>query len=144
MKSKPPVSPSTTSPLADLLVKEFRTCQDLHYLIREERRAVLNHDERLIDALATQKQRLLEELNRLDSAVQRKIRDIGQAMVARENPNFPFTAAKILAEYDRETFGRHYSLYEGILALKEIISAMDSVNQTLAVPIPGNQPQFLP
>jgi flagellar biosynthesis/type III secretory pathway chaperone len=144
MKSNPLLSPSTTSPLADLLVKEFRTCQDLHYLIREERRAVLNHDERLVDALTTQKQRLLEELHQLDSSVQQKIRDIGQAMAIRENPDSPSTTAKILVEYDRETFGRHYSLYEGILALKEIISAMDSVNQTLAVSIPSNQPQFLP
>lgn len=144
MKSKPLASPSTTSPLADLLVKEFRTCQDLHYLIREERRAVLNHDERLVDALTAQKQRLLDELNQVDLAVQQKIREIGQAMAIRESPGFQFTTAKILAEYDRETFGRHYSLYEGILALKEIISAMDSVNQTLAVSIPNNQPQFLP
>lgn len=144
MKSNPLVTSSNNSPLADLLVKEFRTCQDLHYLIREERRAVLNHDEPLVDALATQKQRLLEDLKQLDSAVRQKIRDIGQAMAIKENPDFPATTAKILVDYDRETFGRHYSLYEGILALKEIISAMDSVNQTLAVSIPNNQAQFLP
>jgi len=145
MKAKSQYSLSVTNPLADLLVKEFRTCQDLHYLIREERRAVLNHDERLVNALAAQKRRLFDELNQLDTAVQRKIQDIGRSMDTRDIPQITLTTAKILAEYDRETFGRHNSLYEGILALKEIISAMDSVNQTLAIPTTGNQqPQFLP
>jgi flagellar biosynthesis/type III secretory pathway chaperone len=144
MNSKSGYSPSSTNPLADLLVKEFRTCQDLHYLIREERRAVLNRDERLVAALATQKQRLVEELNQLDLAVQSKIEDIGRGMTIRANAHHLPSPTKILAEYDRETLGRHNSLYEGILALKEIISAMDSVNQTLSVPASANQPQFLP
>ncbi len=144
MNSKSGYSHSSTNPLADLLVKEFRTCQDLHYLIREERRAVLNRDERIVAALAIQKQRLVAELNQLDLAVKRKIEDIGRGMTLKDNAHTLPPPAKILAEYDRETLGRHNSLYEGILALKEIISAMDSVNQTLAVPVSSNQPQFLP
>lgn len=143
MKSKPGSLPTAASPLADLLVKEFRTCQDLHYLIREERRAMLNHDQSLINALAPQKLRLIEELGQLDLSVTSKIQDIGQTLAKKAHFNYPLTTAKILAEYDRETSSRLYSLYEGILALKEKISAMDSVNQTLSYPIQNPYPPLL-
>jgi hypothetical protein len=144
MKLKPGSLPTAASPLADLLVKEFRTCQDLHYLIREERRAMLNHDQNLIDALSSQKLRLIEELGQLDLSVNRKIEDIGQNLVKKAHFNHPWTNARILAEYDRETSGRLSSLFEGILALKEKISAMDSVNQTLSYPAQIHRPQLLP
>jgi predicted nuclease with TOPRIM domain len=133
MKSKPGSLPTAASPLADLLVKEFRTCQDLQYLIREERRAMLNHDQLLIEALYTQKQRLFDELSQLELSVQGKIEDIGRTQNNNARFNPPLKPAHILAEYDRETSGRLSSLFEGILALKEKISGMDSVNQTLAI-----------
>jgi hypothetical protein len=133
MKSKPGSLPTAASPLADLLVTEFRTCQDLQYLIREERRAMLNHDQLLIEALYTQKQRLFDELSQLELSVQGKIEDIGRTQNNNARFNPPLKPAQILAEYDRETSGRLSSLFEGILALKEKISGMDSVNQTLAI-----------
>ena len=144
MKSNPGYPASTTNPLADLLVKEFRTCQDLHYLIREERKAVLNRDVRLVEALTFQKQRLIEELNQLDLAIQSKIEDIGQSLIVKGHSYPILSTATILAEYDRETSGQLHSLYEGIQALKEKITAMDSINQTLAVPASSNHPQLLP
>lgn len=137
-------SPSTSNPLADLLVKEFRTCQDLHYLIREERKAVLNRDVRLVEALTSQKQRLIEELNQLDLAVRSNIEEIGRSLIGQGQSYPILSTATILAEYDRETSGRLHSLYEGIQALKEKITAMDSINQTLAAPAASNQPQILP
>lgn len=144
MKLKPGTLPAAASPLADLLVKQFRLCQDLHYLIREERLAMLSSDQQLIAAMASQKQRLKEELGQLDSSVQSKVEEIGQMLVKNGDLKHPLTTAKILAEYDRETSGRLYSLYEGILALKEKISAMDSVNRTLSLPAHDHQPQLLP
>ncbi len=143
MKLKPGSLPTAASPLADLLVKEFRTCQDLHYLIREERRALLNHDQISISALVTQKQRLIDELGQLDLSVQRKIEEIGQVLVTKGYFKPPLSTNKILMEYDRETSGRLYSLYEGIVALKEKISAMDSVNQTLSYPTQNYHPPLL-
>jgi hypothetical protein len=117
--------------LEELLVREFRACQVIHALTREERQALTRNDTRAVSAAVEEKEALLDELGQVEDQrrmlAQELARELGIAGIS------PPTIAEIATALGAEEGGRINRLREGILALSGEIRELTSGNRALAV-----------
>jgi flagellar biosynthesis/type III secretory pathway chaperone len=121
---------SLITTLEDLLVREFRVCQSIFTITKDERLSLSKNDVATLSTLTEQKEALLDELGQIED--QRR-------MVAQElsNPlgiNSPSpTIADISAVLNSEVGSRISRLREGILALAEKTRNLTGGNHALAI-----------
>lgn len=115
--------------LEDLLVKEFRTCQSIHSLSKEERHALSKSDIPTLEKLVEQKEAALDELGQIEDRRRMIVQNLGQEFgIHSDKP----TIAEIAGQLPMETGNRINHLREGIMALSEDIRVITSGNRALA------------
>jgi flagellar biosynthesis/type III secretory pathway chaperone len=121
--------PSLVYTLEDLLVKEFRICQLIHSISKEERQALSRTDANTLEKLVEQKEAALDELGQIEDKRRMTVQDLGQEFgVESDRPSI----AEIAGWLPVEIGNRVNHLREGIVALSEEIRVIISGNRTLA------------
>ncbi len=116
--------------LEDLLVQEFRTCQSLHQLTREEREALSKNDLAALEIILEQKEVVLDELGQIEDRRRMVTQNLGDQVGLRHtSPNL----TAICQALSNELSQRISRLKEGISALAEEIKVMTSGNHALAM-----------
>lgn len=116
--------------LEDLLVQEFRTCQSLHQLTKEERRALSQNDLSALEVILEQKEVVLDELGQLEDRRRMVAQNLGdQVGLKHTNP----TITAICQALNNEMGRRIRHIKDGISALAEEIKIMTSGNHALAM-----------
>lgn len=121
---------SLATTLEDLLVQEFRACQSLHQLTKEERQALSKNDLPGLEIILEQKEVVLDELGQIEDRRRMVTQNLGDQVGLRyTNP----TITAICQTLDNEMGRRIRHLKEGISALAEEIKVMTSGNHALAM-----------
>jgi flagellar biosynthesis/type III secretory pathway chaperone len=116
--------------LEDVLVKEFRLCQNLHALTKDERAALAKNDVSSLLTLVERKEALLDELGQLDDSRRTLTQETSQQLGLNiESP----TLTDILPAIDLDSATRLGHLREGILALMNEVKDLTHGNRALAV-----------
>jgi hypothetical protein len=116
--------------LEELLVREFRACQVIHALTREERQALTRNDTRAVSAAVEEKEALLDELGQVEDQRRMLAQDLAHELgISGASPSI----AEIATALGPEEGGRINRLREGILALSGEIRELTSGNRALAV-----------
>ncbi|RCK71968.1 MAG: hypothetical protein ANABAC_2222 [Anaerolineae bacterium] len=116
--------------LEDLLVQEFRACQSLHQLTREERQALSKNDLSSLEVILEQKEVVLDELGQIEDRRRMVTQNLGdQVGLKHTNP----TLTAICQVLNNEIGRRIRHLKEGVSALAEEIKIMTSGNHALAM-----------
>jgi flagellar biosynthesis/type III secretory pathway chaperone len=115
--------------LEDLLVKEFRACQALHTLTKEERQALTGGDTNALVRLVEQKEAQLDEMSDLEAKRRSLVQELNQ-LCGLEND--PATLADLLAALPAESSGRLGRLGEGILTLLVDVRDLTHGNRAIA------------
>ncbi len=116
--------------LEDLLVQEFRACQSLHQLTKEERQALSKNDLSSLEMILEQKEVVLDELGQIEDRRRMVTQKLGdQIGLQHTNP----TLTAICQKLNNELGGRIKRLKEGISALAEEVKVMTSGNHALAM-----------
>lgn len=116
--------------IEDLLVKEFRTCQNLKSLIDNEREAMFNGGVERIMEIVEQKETLLDELEHLEEKRRAIVPDLADCLgLSTREGNI----LEIIHALDPENAGRLNRLREGILALVANIRDLTHGNRALAI-----------
>lgn len=129
--------------LEDLLVKEFRACQALYNLEREEQATLLARDIPELAILVKNREVLLIELENLANAQNRIVSELIPQLglsiqVANTSHNTfeagytPFFLDQFFAASDPEIARRFERLREGIFILLGKVSELSRCNRTLA------------
>ena len=116
--------------LEDLLVKEFRACQLLHALTRDERQALSSAAVDDLSAMVEQKEALLDELGGLEDRRRMLTQELG-GLLGLPEPSL--SLADVLAALPGEVPGRLVRLQEGILSLLAGVRDLTHGNRALAV-----------
>lgn len=116
--------------LEDLLVREFRTCQSLHQLTKEERQALSQNDLAGLEVILEQKEVVLDELGQIEDRRRMVTQSLGD-QVGLKDPNPTITA--ICQRFNNEMGQRIKRLKDGISALAEEIKVLTSGNHALAM-----------
>jgi flagellar biosynthesis/type III secretory pathway chaperone len=115
--------------LEDLLVREFRACQVLYDLSREERAAISNHDITRMLCLVEDKEAVLDELSSLDDSRRMTSQEMGSLLgLAVHAP----TVADLLPALSVENASRIGRLREGILTVMDKVRDLNRGNHALA------------
>jgi flagellar biosynthesis/type III secretory pathway chaperone len=115
--------------LEDLLVREFRACQLLYQLSREERVAISNHEIPRMLSLVEDKEAVLDELGRLDDSRRMTCQELGSLLgLAIHAP----TVADLLPGLSPENACRMGRLREGILTVMDKVRDLNRGNHALA------------
>jgi len=123
-------TPSMVTDLENLLVQEFRFCQMLLNLTKDERLALIKNDTQTLSVLTERKEVLLDELSQIDDRRRMIAMELSCAIgLQATSPNI----AAIAAELNPETGARINRLRDGILALAADIRDLTSGNRTLAL-----------
>ena len=121
--------PTTVYMLEDLLVKEFRACQLIHHISKEERQALSKNDVQSLEKIVEQKEVALDELGQIEDKRRMTVQDLSQEFGVRaEQP----TIAEIASRLPMDVGNRINHLREGIVALSEDIRVITSGNRALA------------
>jgi flagellar biosynthesis/type III secretory pathway chaperone len=116
--------------IEDLLVKEFRACQNLHKITQEEQRFLSSRDFQNLLLLVEQKESVLDTLNQLEE----KLKFVASNLVKHINlPPHSTTLIEVLTVIDNEISERLRRLREGIVALLSVVRNLTYQNQTLAI-----------
>jgi flagellar biosynthesis/type III secretory pathway chaperone len=118
------------SNLEDLLVREFRTCQNLKSLIDDERNAIFDGSVDRIMDIVEQKEALLDDLEHLEEKRREILPDLADSLGL--NIREP-TLSDLLRRLDPDNAGRLNRLREGILALAANIRDLTHGNRALAI-----------
>jgi flagellar biosynthesis/type III secretory pathway chaperone len=118
--------------LEDLMVKEFRVCQNLFSLTRDERSALSNSDVQSLTSLVERKEALLDELGQLDDSKRMTTQEIGTMLGLNSQPGQSLTVGGVLTALDSGTADRLGHLRKGILALADQVRDMTRSNHALA------------
>jgi flagellar biosynthesis/type III secretory pathway chaperone len=115
--------------LEDLLVREFRACQTLLTLTKDERQALAKNDVRALSALVEQKEAWLDELAQIEDQRRMVVQEI-----ARQFPMISPTpsVADLASALEPEVGGRMDRLRDGIGVLSGEIRELSSGNRALA------------
>jgi flagellar biosynthesis/type III secretory pathway chaperone len=116
--------------LEDLLVRQFRACQSLHMLTKEERLALSSSG--AADALlglVEQKEALLDELGKLEDRRRMLVQEVSGLLGLQAAP---LSLADVLAALPEDISGRLGRLREGILALLGGVRDLTHGNRALA------------
>jgi flagellar biosynthesis/type III secretory pathway chaperone len=122
--------PDLINTLEDLLVQEFRTCQSIHSLTKEERQALSKQDIQSLVTIVEQKEVMLDELGQIEDRRRMVVQNLSQVIgIKTASP----TIAEISKRLSDDIGGRISRLREGISAIAEEIKIMSSGNRALAV-----------
>jgi len=114
--------------LEDLLVKEFRTCQSIHVLTKEERQALSRYDSQSLATLVEQKEAALDELGQIEDNRRMIVQNLGiEFGLDAQSPSI----AELSQHLPKEAGDRINHLREGITALAGEIKVLTSGNRTL-------------
>ncbi len=116
--------------LEDLLVQEFRTCQTIHQLTKEERSAIAKNDLNTLSSIVEQKEVMLDELGQIEDRRRMTVQNLGNEVGLKTSSP---TIAEISQCLASDIGYRINRLREGIAALADDIKIMNSGNRALAV-----------
>jgi len=122
--------PGMVTSLEDILVKEFRICQSLHTLTKDERLALTKNDIPALSTLVEQKEALLDDLGQIEDRRRMLSQNLGKEFGI---PSVSPSLAEISASLSADVGGRITHLREGILAIAEEIKVLTSGNRALAM-----------
>lgn len=115
--------------LEDLLVREFRACQSILDLTRDERRALALNNPSILSTITEEKEVLLDDLAQTEDRRRMVIQALAQKLGRPEAAASIAGLAQALPPGEGERLGR---LREGILALSGEIRELTSGNRALA------------
>ncbi|MBN1148947.1 MAG: flagellar export chaperone FlgN [Anaerolineales bacterium] len=115
-----------------LLVKEFRACQTLFDLTREERQALSRSDVPRLLELAESKEILLDQLEKLEDARRILLHNLGNASSYASPKGETAALAAVLGAIDKDEAERLMHLQEGILVLMSQMRELNHGNRALA------------
>ncbi len=121
-----------TTTLEDLLVREFRVCQNLYSLTREERLLLSKNDVQALMSLVERKEALLDELGRLEDLKSMTMQEMGTILGLDSKPVQSLTVGDIIAALDVDSASRLGNLRSGILALVDQVRDLTHGNRALA------------
>lgn len=116
--------------LEDLLVQEFRTCQSLHQLTKEERQALSQNDLSALEVILEQKEVVLDELGQIEDRRRMVAQNLGDQIGLQHTTP---TITAICQALNNEMGQRIRRIKGGISALAEEIKIMTSGNHALAM-----------
>ena len=115
--------------LEDLLVREFRACQTLLTLTKDERQALAKNDVRALSTLVEQKEAWLDELAQIEDRRRMVVQEIARLLpLISPTPS----VAELAGALEPEVGGRINRLRDGITALSGEIRELSSGNRALA------------
>lgn len=123
------ITPESLNTLEEIMVKEFRVCQTLQSLTKDERVALSSNDASQLLALVEKKEATLDELGQIDEARRMIVQEIGSGLGL---PSSSPTVADILRVLDADYARRLKHLHEGIVALMNDVRDLTHGNRTLA------------
>jgi len=115
-----------------LLVKEFRAYQTLSNLTMEERHSLSRSDVVRLLTLAERKERLLDQLSRLEESRRLLLYKLERPPDSSAQPGEGASLATVLGTVDRDEAGRIMHLQEGILVLMGQVRELTQGNRALA------------
>jgi flagellar biosynthesis/type III secretory pathway chaperone len=117
------------STLEDILVREFRICQTLYSITKEEQKFLSNGDTHEIISLIERKESILDQMNQLEENLRVTISELAQII---DLPSRTTSLAEIISTLDDEFSERLQRLREGIIALLGVIRNLTFGNQAVA------------
>ena len=117
------------STLEDILVREFRICQTLYTITKEEQKSLSNGDIHELASLIEQKESILDQMNQMEENLRVTISKLAQII---DLPARTTSLAEILLALDDEFSERLQRLREGIMALLRVIRNLTYGNQAVA------------
>ncbi len=115
-------------PLEETLVQQFRLCQSLHNITRDERLALTKNDVSALARLAEQKETLLDRLSQVEERRRVTVQDVAhKAGLNLETP----TIIDIIRILPPQQASRVANLREGILAISQEIRDLTGGNTAL-------------
>lgn len=122
--------PGMVTSLEDILVKEFRICQSLHTITKDERLALTKNDVPALSTLVEQKEALLDDLTQIEDYRRMLSQNLGEVFGIRAvSP----TLTELSTSLNPDIGGRIIHLRDGILAIAEEIKVLTSGNRALAM-----------
>ncbi len=115
--------------LEELLVKEFRSCQSLQGVTKDERSVLSNGDASILLILVEQKEALLDELGRIEDERRMIVQKLAQIVDPKLESQ---TVIGLLPKFDPVIAGRLGRLCEGITAIIGQVRESSRGNQALA------------
>lgn len=116
--------------LEDLLVQEFRTCQTIHQLTKEERSAISKNDLNSLSSIVEQKEVMLDELGQIEDRRRMIVQNLGHEIgIPTSSPSIAEISQKLASDIG----SRINRLREGISALADEIKIMSNGNRALAM-----------
>jgi flagellar biosynthesis/type III secretory pathway chaperone len=115
-----------------LLGKEFRACQTLDSLTREERQALSRSDVPRLLELAERKEILLDQLGKLEDARRILLHSLGNSSSPASPKGETAVLAAVLGTIDKDEADRLIHLQEGILVLMSQMRELNHGNRVLA------------
>ncbi|MBN1536729.1 MAG: flagellar protein FlgN [Anaerolineales bacterium] len=122
--------PGMVTSLEDILVKEFRICQSLHIITKDERLALTKNDVPALSTLVEQKEALLDDLTQIEDHRRMLSQNLGEVFGIRADSP---TLTEISKSLNADVGGRINHLRDGILAIAEEIKVLTSGNRALAM-----------
>lgn len=118
------------STLEDILVREFRICQTLYSITKEEQQFLSHGDIHELASLIDQKESILDHMNHLEENLRVTISELAQII---DLPAQTTSLAEIILALDDEFSERLQRLREGIMALLGVIRNLTYGNQAVAI-----------
>lgn len=122
--------PGMVTSLEDILVKEFRICQSLHTITKDERLALTKNDVPALSTLVEIKEALLDDLTQIEDRRRMLSQNLGEEFGIRASSP---TLTEISMSLNSDVGGRITHLRDGILAIAEEIKVLTSGNRALAM-----------
>lgn len=115
-------------PIEEMLVQQFKLCQTLHSLTKDERIALTKQDIASLAALAEQKEALLDRMSQVEERRRVSVQEVAyKAGLRLETP----TIVDVIPILPPQQAGRVANLREGILALSQEIRDLTGGNHSL-------------
>jgi flagellar biosynthesis/type III secretory pathway chaperone len=115
--------------LEDILVREFRACQTLHTLTKEEQVSLSSGDMHKILTLVEYKESILDDINQLEEKLRKTVSQLAKLV---KLPAESATLAEVLATLNNDASERLERLREGILSLLGVVRNLTFGNQAFA------------
>lgn len=116
--------------LEQTLVREFRTCQHLLALVKQERTAMITNDSHSLLDLLERKEALLDEIGRLEDQRRMYIQSVSTAL---DMPSETPTLLQLAERLAPENAIRITNIYQGIETLLGQVRSLNHGNRALAL-----------
>ncbi len=116
--------------LEELLAREFRVCQSLHSITKDERANLIRNDVRALLVLIEQKEALLDELGRIEDERRMAVQELSQILGLHPQTS---SIRELLPKLSKPYSERYLRLCEGIAAISGQIRDFNHGNQALTL-----------